>query len=130
MTKSAAVALLFGLISINTMYGQNQTPVTATPQAAATAEFNGMVDEYFNVYFPFHPTEGTYVGLHQYDTLLEDFSQKSRDDEMSFLLEAKQGAGYAHTEFLNDEQRVDLKLISNAINARILELQEIRTVSY
>ena len=45
---------------------------------------------------------------------------------MSFLLEAKQGAGYAHTELLNEEQRIDLKLISNAINARILELQEIR----
>ncbi len=122
--KYAAVVLLSLLVIVNTLSGQN--PPAATPQAAATAEFNGMVDEYFNAYFHFHPTEGTYAGLHQYDSLLEDYSQKSRDEEMSFLLEAKQGAGYAHTELLNEEQRIDLKLISNAINARILELQEIR----
>ena len=92
---------------------QNPAPSAPTPQAAATAEFNGMVDQYFDVYFHFHPTEATYAGFHQYDNQLENFSQKSRDAELSFLLEAKQGAGYAHTEFLNEEQRIDLKLISN-----------------
>ena len=68
--KYAAVVLLSLLVIVNTLSGQN--PPAATPQAAATAEFNGMVDEYFNTYFHFHPTEGTYVGLHQYDSLLED----------------------------------------------------------
>lgn len=122
--KYAAVVLLSLLISVKTLSGQS-SPAT-TPQAAATTEFNGMVDEYFNGYFHFHPTEATYVGIHQYDNLLENFSQKSRDEEMSFLLDAKQGAGYTHTELLSEEQRIDLKLIANAINARILELQEIR----
>ena len=119
-------AIVLPLILVSTLFPQNTNSVPTSPQAAATAEFNGMVDQYFDEYFHFHPTEATYAGFHQYDDQLENFSQKSRDAEMSFLLEAKQGAGYAHTDFLNEEQRIDLKLISNAINARILELQEIR----
>ena len=122
--KYVAIILLLLLTAMMTLSAQNTAQ--ATPQAAATAEYNGFVDEYFDAYFHFHPSEGTYVGLHQYDNLLEDYSQKSRDAELSFLLEAKQAAGYSHTEFLSEEQRIDVKLLSNAINARILELQEIR----
>ncbi len=122
----AAHMLLLGMALMTNLAAQNPAPGAPTPQAEATAEFNGMVDHYFDAYFHFHPTEATYAGFHQYDNQLESFSQKSRDAELSFLLEAKQGAGYMHTELLNEAQRIDLKLISNAINARILELQEIR----
>jgi len=124
--RQAAALLLFILNVMTNLPAQNSSPGAQSPQAIVTASFNGMVDEFFDRYFHFHPTEGTYVGLHQYDNLLEDFSQKSRDAELSFLLEYKQGAGYANPEFLNEVQRIDLKLISNAINGRILELQEIR----
>jgi uncharacterized protein (DUF885 family) len=121
--KFAVALLLLGTTLVPEL--RAQAPAVS-PQAAATAEFNAMVDEYFDSYFHFHPSEGTAAGFHQYDTQLEDYSQNSRDDELSFLLEAKQGAGYTRTEFLNEEQRIDLKLLSNAINARILELHEVR----
>ncbi|HWS95617.1 MAG TPA: DUF885 domain-containing protein [Candidatus Methylomirabilis sp.] len=124
--KCVAASLLMGVALMADLTAQNPAPGTATPEAMATAEFNGMVDKYFDEYFHFHPSQGTAAGFHQYDNELEDYSQKSRDAELSFLLETKQGAGYAQTEFLNEEQRIDLKLISNAINSRILELQEIR----
>ena len=124
--KSAAALLLLVLVLMTKLPAQNPAANSQSPAAMATAEFNGMVDEYFDAYFHFHPTEGTASGFHQYDNQLEDFSQKSRDAELSFLLEAKQGAGYFHADILNEEQRIDLKLLSNAINARILELQEIR----
>ena len=123
--KQAAFLLLFLWTAMANLSGQNPAP-GQSPQAIVTGSFNGMVEEFFDHYFHFHPTEGTYAGLHQYDALLEDFSQKSRDAELVFLLEAKQGAGYANPEFFNEEQRIDLKLIANSINARILELQEIR----
>ena len=121
--KRVALLLLLGTALVPQLVAQAPA---APPQTIATAEFNAQVDEYFNASFHFHPSEGSAAGFRQYDTQLEDYSQKSRDEELSFLLEAKQGAGYAHTEFLNEEQQVDLKLISNAINARILELQEVR----
>src|SRR3974390_675787 len=118
--------LLLGVALITDLTAQNPAPGAATPKALATSEFNEMVDKYFDEYFHFHPSQGTAAGFHQYDNELEDYSQKSRDAELSFLLEKKQGAGYMQTEFLSEEQRIDLKLISNAINSRILELQEIR----
>jgi len=118
--------LLLGVALMTDLTAQNPAPGAATPKALATSEFNEMVDKYFDEYFHFHPSQGTAAGFHQYDNELEDYSQKSRDAELSFLLEKKQGAGYMQTEFLSEEQRIDLKLISNAINSRILELQEIR----
>ena len=125
MKYAAALALLV-LMPMTKLPAQNASPGTSSPEAAATADYNKMVDEYFDDYFHFHPTEATAAGFHQYDNQLEDYSRQSRDAELPFLLEAKQAAGYAHTEMLNQEQRLDLKLLSNAINARILELQEIR----
>jgi uncharacterized protein (DUF885 family) len=122
--KSAAALLLLLLMPMSKLPAQNAA--AQSPEARVTAEFDGMVNEYFDTYFHFHPTEATAAGFHQYDTQLEDFSQKSRDAELSFLLEAKQGAGYFHADVLNEQQRIDLKMLSNAINARILELQEIR----
>jgi uncharacterized protein (DUF885 family) len=124
--KLAAALLPLVLVSMTKLPAQNPATNSPSPAATATAEFNRMVDEYFDSYFHFHPTEATASGFHQYDTQLEDYSQKSRDAELSFLLEAKQEKGYFHADILNEEQRIDLKLLSNAINARILELQEIR----
>ena len=67
MIRSAAVVLLSGLIFINTTCAQTPATSMARPEATATAEFNGMVDQYFDGYFHFHPTEATYAGFHQYD---------------------------------------------------------------
>ena len=106
--------------------GQNTPRATLTPEQAIEFEYNGTVDFFFDAYFHFHPSDGTAAGFHQYDNLLEDLSQQSRDAELSFLLEMKQAAGYRHIERYSDLQRADWKLLSNFINARILELQEIR----
>ena len=124
MKQTAALLLLVPMMMMK-LPAQNAA-AAPSPQAAATAEYNSMVDQYFDAYFHFHPSEATYVGFHQYDDQLEDYSQKARDTELSFLLEAKQAAGYTHTDLLNEEQRLDLKMLASAINARILELQEIR----
>ena len=118
--------LLTSLVLYATVLAQAPAAGTPVPEPAATAEYNAMVDQYFDAYFHFHPSEGTAAGFHQYDDQLEDLSQSARDAELSFLLEAKQAAGYFHTDRLSEEQRTDLKLLSDAINARILELQEIR----
>ncbi|HEX8800870.1 MAG TPA: DUF885 family protein, partial [Terriglobales bacterium] len=124
--KFAAALLLMVLLPMTKLPAQTAPAGTPSPQAIATTEFNRMVDEYFDTYFHFHPSEATAAGFHQYDSQLEDYSQKSRDEELSFLLETKQSWGYFHADNLNEEQRIDLKLVSNAINARILELREIR----
>ncbi|HEV8525153.1 MAG TPA: DUF885 domain-containing protein [Terriglobales bacterium] len=55
------------------------------PAAAGTA-WNQLVDEFFDrCYFPFHPTEGTAAGLHQYDAQLEDYSREAIEREIASL---------------------------------------------
>ena len=92
----------------------------------SSADFDKLVDHYFERYFEFHPTRGTAAGFHQYDDQLDDFSQKGRDSEIAFLTGYRQEFGIFHPEHLTDTQRVDLKLLENAIDARMLELREIR----
>src|SRR5271165_1066994 len=124
--KPAAALLVLVLMPMTKLPAQTVAPSASSPEAASTAEYNAMIDQYFDAYFHFHPSDGTAAGFHQYDNMLEDLSQQGRDAELSFLLEAKQANGYFHTERLNPEQRTDWKLLSNDINARLLELQEIR----
>ena len=124
--KQAAALMLSMLLLLAECAGQNTPQATLTPEQAIEFEYNGTVDFFFDAYFHFHPSDGTAAGFHQYDNLLEDLSQQSRDAELSFLLEVKQAAGYRHIERYSDLQRADWKLLSNFINARILELQEIR----
>jgi len=121
-----AAALLVSIFVLTAGFAQAPPPGSPVSDAASTAEYNAMVDQYFDDYFHFHPSDGTAAGFHQYDNVLEDLSLQGRDAELSFLLEARQAAGYYHTDRLTDEQRTDWKLLSNAINARLLELQEIR----
>ena len=57
------------------------------PSAPSQAAFDKLVDEYFDFYFQFHPTEGTQAGLHQYDAKLEDFSRAGMDAEVTALVQ-------------------------------------------
>src|ERR1019366_8938976 len=106
MSKSAAL-LLSLLMLLAAGFGQAGVPSAPSPEAAATAEYNAVVDQYFDAYFHFHPSEGTAAGFPQYDSPLEALSQHGREPALSFLLDAKQGACYYHTDRLNPEQRTD-----------------------
>jgi uncharacterized protein (DUF885 family) len=107
-------------------------PATAQPSApeqsqSTTAVYDKQVDAYFDGYFRFHPARGTAAGLHQYDTMLEDYSQKARDAEIAFLNEQRQRFGGLDPDHLDEERRADLQLVLNHINAQLLELEAIRS---
>ena len=124
--KYAAALLLSMLFPFAVCSGQNPPQGNLSPEQVMEFEYNGTVDFFFDSYFHFHPSDGTAAGFHQYDSMMEDLSGHGRDEELSFLLEMKQAAGYRHLERYTEEQRTDWKLLSNFINERILELQEIR----
>jgi uncharacterized protein (DUF885 family) len=117
---ACAIALVFLLSSFS---------ITQTVQArpSAPASYDKLVDDYFDQYFTFHPTAGTSAGFHQYDTMLEDFAQRSREAEIAFLQSEKQKFSALHADQLKQEQRADLQLLLSNIDGRLLELQEIRS---
>ena len=69
--KTAALLLLV-LMPMTNLPAQNTSPGATNAEAAATTEYNSVVDQYFDAYFHFHPSEGTAAGFHQYDNMLED----------------------------------------------------------
>ena len=95
----------------------------ATPPQTA---FNSLVDEYFDFYFQFHPTAGTQAGFHQYDGKLEDFSRSGMDAEIAGLLKFQKRFGSIQSKQLSQESAGDLEVLTSAIQARLLELQNIQ----
>ncbi len=125
--RTTAAAWMLSIFTF--LFGQiamSQTTPPTDRQAYTAADYDALVNKYFERYFEFHPTDGTAMGLHQYDAKLEDYSAKTRASEIGFLLAYKQEFGVFHPELLDQEQRADLKIVSNAVNGQLLELQEIR----
>jgi uncharacterized protein (DUF885 family) len=86
------------------------------------ADFDRLVDQYFDDYFHYHPTEGTAAGFHQYDTQLEDYSLANIANEIRSL-----------KRFLAAFQLVaapagvaDCELVIHNIESQLLELENIR----
>src|SRR6266436_3684081 len=47
--------------------------LSASPKATP-GDFDRLVDQYFDDFFHYNPTQGTSAGFHQYDAQLEDYS--------------------------------------------------------
>jgi uncharacterized protein (DUF885 family) len=104
------------------VFAQATMAAPAQPQAG----FDKLVDEYFNFYFQFHPTEGTQAGLHQYDAKLEDFSRAGIDGEVTGLVQFQKKFNSIPSRQLSQESVGDLEVLTASIQARLLELQSIQ----
>jgi uncharacterized protein (DUF885 family) len=104
------------------VFAQATIAAPAQPQAA----FDKLVDEYFNFYFQFHPTEGTQAGLHQYDAKLEDFSRAGIDAEVTGLVQFQKKFNSIPSSQLSQESVGDLEVLTASIQARLLELRSIQ----
>jgi len=109
------------VLSCSLLVAQNSVP--AKP---ATADYDTLVDAYFDQYFTFHPTSGTASGFHQYDGMLEDYSQKSVESQISFLKGEWEKFSGLQTAQLSGEQRADLQILLSDIDSQLLELKQIR----
>jgi uncharacterized protein (DUF885 family) len=90
------------------------------------ADFNRLVDNYFDFYFQFHPKEATAAGFHQYDSKLEDYSRASREGEISNLRTFGAEFDRLDPAKLPAESAGDLAFLQNTIKARLLELQSVQ----
>jgi uncharacterized protein (DUF885 family) len=100
-------------------HGANEEPGQA-------AQFHHLVDQYFDFYFQFHPTDGTAAGFHQYDAKLEDLSPAARDAEIAGLNDYLRKFQQVPEAKLPEESAGDLQFLVSTIHARLLALQEIQ----
>jgi len=83
------------------------------------ADFNTLVDRYFDMWFHYHPAEATQTGFHQYDAQLNDMSQASIKAEEAALAQFL-------PEFERTPQTPDRDMVIASIRGGLLELEEIR----
>src|SRR2546427_4114121 len=95
--------------------------------AATPAAWHNLVDEFFNSWFKFRPTNGTSAGLHQYDEQMEDYTRTSLDAEVAALTDFEKR--FAGLDPKNEPVGigVDRDLVINKIRGRLLETE--RTVT-
>ncbi len=96
--------------------------------AATTSEkWNALVDEYFEqVYFKFAPTAGTSDGLHQYDSLLEDYSRAGVEQEVAALHAFEKRLVAFDPKELNETEAADRQMLISSTRGQLLELEVIR----
>jgi uncharacterized protein (DUF885 family) len=120
---ASAICLLIQLCLLSSIVFAQQKTASSTPPQAA---FDKLVDKYFDFHFQFHPTEGTQAGLHQYDAKLEDFSRSGIFAEIAGLLKFQKQFDSIRSHQLSLESAGDLEILTSAIRARLLELQDVQ----
>jgi hypothetical protein len=90
-------------------------------------QFRHLADEYFSqAVFQFEPTYGTTVGLHQYDTQLEDYSRTGVERHIAALKNFEKKFDAVDGSKLDQSTEGDLEMVRNDIRGTLLELKTIR----
>ncbi|HWR15092.1 MAG TPA: DUF885 domain-containing protein [Terriglobales bacterium] len=100
--------------------------VFAQTEQKPAADWDRVVDEFFDTYFENNPTAASYAGLHQYDTKLEDYSRAGVNKEIRWAKDWLARFDAFDTSKLNLEQRQDHALVVNTLKGNLLELEDIR----
>ncbi len=116
MNKTLFLSLLFLALA----------PYAFCAETPAVGDFNKLVDQYFDFYFSFHPSDATADGLHQYDAKLEDFSAAAREKEISGLKGFLAKFEAADTAKFPADVAADRDWIISSIHSNLLELENIQ----
>jgi uncharacterized protein (DUF885 family) len=96
----------------------------AAPDPAA--DFNALVDQYFDAYFATNPTDATQAGFHQHDSKLEDYSAAGRKREIAGLRDYLAKFEKLDRTNLPADTADDLDWIISSIHGDLLELETIQ----
>jgi len=110
------LSLLVGLFSVSPVCAETQT----------LADFNALVDKYFDFYFSFHPTDATAAGFHQYDQKLEDYSASAQAQQIRGLKDFLGKFQAVDGGKLPAETAADRDWIMSSIHSELLELENIQ----
>jgi uncharacterized protein (DUF885 family) len=92
-----------------------------------SADFNTLVDKYFDFYFQNNPAEATQDGFHQYDSKLEDFSAAGRTQEISGLKDYLAQFEKLDRSGLSPDTAADLDWMISSIHSQLLELENVQS---
>jgi uncharacterized protein (DUF885 family) len=98
----------------------------ATAATDPAADFNALVEKYFDFYFEHSPAEATQDGFHQYDSKMEDYSAAGRVKEIAGLKDYLAKFEKLDRSGLSPDTAADLDWMISSIHAELLELEDIQ----
>ncbi|GGG99895.1 DUF885 domain-containing protein [Silvibacterium dinghuense] len=114
--RIAPLVLIGGLMTATSLHAQSTAD-----------QFRSLASQYFiDVTFHFSPTGGTSAGLHQYDSLLEDYSRAGVDEEVAALHTWEKKFDAVDASKLDESTQGDLAMVKNNIRGTLLELEVIK----
>ena len=94
--------------------------------ADPNADFRSLVDRFYALGLPFVPTQATMLGLHQYDSKVEDWSDATRATEIRGLHYFMSKFDAFPAEGLDQATRGDLAIMRNNLRSQLLTLETIK----
>ena len=94
--------------------------LSAAPKCTQ-ADFDKLVDRYFDDFFHYNPTQGTSAGFHQYDAQLEDYSLAAIADEIRSLKRFLAEFEHFPAAGLTADAAADRDLVIHNIQSQLLE---------
>ena len=104
----------------------NPAPRSNGRTANADAAFNHLADDYLAGYLAWRPGSGVYLGLHQYDGLVTDYSKASIDAELARLKSFDQRmAGLDTAQLSPQAQNLYPTLAPTCVNPGLMWVQKV-----
>lgn len=125
---SLSLVLFTGLQTLTAPIAQASInpPIMPNLQTTPTTHFANLVDRYFTEVFQHSPTYATYVGIHDYDHQLEDYSQTAIKAEHQRLQDWLARFQNLPAESLNENENIDRQLLLNSLQAQLLENETVK----
>jgi len=93
------------------------------------ADFLKLADEYVDGFLEWRPQYGVYLGLHNYDGKINDFSKASIQAEISRLKEYQNKFTDFNSASLSSKTYFDWKMICSNIQSELFQLEDLKTFS-
>lgn len=108
------------LLFILPLLAFNNFNIPADPDS----DFEQMAEQFLNEYLAWRPETGTYLGLHEYDGKVSDYSMNSINGEIQRLSDYKSKLNTIDASQLNKQNYIDYKMLLNEIDKSLFGLAE------
>jgi uncharacterized protein (DUF885 family) len=95
----------------------------ATQTADPAPSFAAFVDDHFDAYFAWKPSEGTAAGFHQYDTRLEDRSASAVVKRVETVKTLQKRLEQLRKGKLTPDEAIDAEVLDGLLRAELLDLE-------
>ena len=89
------------------------------------AAFDSLSDEYLKGYLAWRPQSGTYLGLHEYDGKITDYSKESIDAEMARLKDFDKKFSEIDSASLSKKKYYDWQMLKLAVKNEIFGIEDL-----